>query len=158
MRKEKLYLDTSVISYLDQQDIPEKMKETQQFWNFLKLGIYEVMISNIAIDEVKVCSIEKRNQLFKYIESIEFINIEETKESIILAKEYLKQAVLTEKSFVDCRHIALASVYECDYIVSWNFKHMANVQTMKKVQGVNILEGYKTIGIYPPTEFLYEER
>ena len=26
------YLDTSVISYLDQQDMPDRMKETQEVW------------------------------------------------------------------------------------------------------------------------------
>lgn len=36
MNKLKIYLDTSVISYLDQQDSPEQMKETQEVWDFLE--------------------------------------------------------------------------------------------------------------------------
>ena len=38
MNKIKIYLDTSVISYLDQQDSPERMKETQEIWEFFKKG------------------------------------------------------------------------------------------------------------------------
>jgi len=38
----KVYLDTSVISYLDQKDAPERMKETQDMWEFFKKGQYEV--------------------------------------------------------------------------------------------------------------------
>ncbi len=35
MRKLKVYLDTSVISYLYQVDSPEKMEETLQFWEMI---------------------------------------------------------------------------------------------------------------------------
>lgn len=156
MRKERIYLDTSVISYLDQQDSPEKMEETQTFWNILKMGMYEVIVSDLAVIEIEKCTYEKAQKLLKYIDSILFTPAELNEESEILANNYLEYAVLTEKSLIDCQHIALASIYECDYIVSWNFKHMANIQTMKKVNVVNVLNGYKEIKIYPPTEFLYE--
>lgn len=32
MRKIKVYLDTSVISYLPQEDSPERMKDTLELW------------------------------------------------------------------------------------------------------------------------------
>ena len=35
-KKIRVYLDTSAISYLDQQDVPDRMKETQQMWEILK--------------------------------------------------------------------------------------------------------------------------
>ncbi len=154
MRKEKIYLDTSVISYLDQQDSPEKMQETHIFWDMLKLGSYEVYISGIALFEISRNILEKKQKLFRYISQIDHIAINETQKSETLAEKYIEYAVLTEKSLIDCRHIALASIHECDYIASWNFKHMANINTMRKVQAVNILEGYKEVRIYPPTEFL----
>ncbi len=158
LRKEKIYLDTSVISYLDQQDSPEKMKETHIFWELLKTGLYDVYISNITLEEIECCNEQKRDRLSQYIDNIDFTFIEESKESEGLPNNYVKSAVLTEKSYVDCRHIALASIYECDYITSWNFKHMANITIMKKVNSVNMVKGYREVKIYPPTEFLYEER
>ena len=39
MNKIKVYLDTSVISYLDQMDAPERMKETRDVWKLFKTGI-----------------------------------------------------------------------------------------------------------------------
>lgn len=44
MNRIKIYLDTSVISYLDQQDAPERMKETQEIWELFKKGQYEIYI------------------------------------------------------------------------------------------------------------------
>jgi len=157
LRKERIYLDTSVISYLDQQDSPEKMLETQQFWDLLKLDCYEIILSNITQEELGECQMDKQIIFAKFLNELNYINANETLESISLAREYLRQTVLTEKSLDDCRHIALASIYECDYIVSWNFRHMANIKVVNKVQGVNRLLGYKLLIIYPPTEFLYEE-
>ncbi len=156
LRKEKIYLDTSVISYLDQQDSPEKMKETHIFWELLKTGLYEVYISNLAIDELNDCNECKRELLFKYINDIQVEYISNMQESIDLAEDYINYTVLTEKSLIDCQHIALASIYDCNYIVSWNFKHMANINTMRKVNAVNVMKGYREMGIYPPTEFLYQ--
>ncbi|OON98670.1 MAG: twitching motility protein PilT [Epulopiscium sp. Nele67-Bin004] len=158
MRKEKIYLDTSVISYLDQQDSPEKMKETHIFWELLKTGLYDVYISNIVFEELNACIDIKRKKLLNYISEIDYNFVLDTQESLQLANEYITTAILTDKSYTDCRHIALASIYECDYITSWNFKHMANINTMKKVNSVNMVKGYREVKIYPPTEFLYEER
>jgi predicted nucleic acid-binding protein len=44
LRKQRIYLDTSVISYLDQQDSPEKMAETQKFWELVKKDEFDVFI------------------------------------------------------------------------------------------------------------------
>jgi len=40
MKKLKIYLDTSVISHLQHEDVPEKMKDTLLFWEELKTGKY----------------------------------------------------------------------------------------------------------------------
>ena len=48
-RKIKVYLDTSVISYLDQQDAPEQMKETREVWERIKAGQYDVFISDVVL-------------------------------------------------------------------------------------------------------------
>ena len=57
MNKIKIYLDTSVISYLDQQDAPERMKETQEIWELFKEGKYEVYISDVVVYEINQCKI-----------------------------------------------------------------------------------------------------
>ena len=45
MRKLKVYLDTSVVSYLYQVDAPEKMQNTLDLWELFKNKVYEVYIS-----------------------------------------------------------------------------------------------------------------
>jgi hypothetical protein len=46
----------------------------------------------------------------------------------------------------------LATINDCDYITSWNFKHLVNVKTVDKIQAVNKLLGYREIKIVPLIE------
>lgn len=52
MNKIKIYLDTSVFSYLDQKDSPERMKETQEVWDIFQTGRYEIYISDVMVYEI----------------------------------------------------------------------------------------------------------
>ena len=52
MRKLKVYLDTSVISYLMQEDVPEKMADTRQLWEMFKAEKYEVYLSAVTLKEI----------------------------------------------------------------------------------------------------------
>jgi predicted nucleic acid-binding protein len=54
MKKLKIYLDTSVISRLDQQEQPERMAESHKLWDMIKVGKFEVVISDVTITGVNV--------------------------------------------------------------------------------------------------------
>jgi len=60
MKKLRIYLDTSVISYLQEDDALEKMDDTQELWKLLRQDEYEVTISNITLEELGRCNTEKR--------------------------------------------------------------------------------------------------
>ncbi len=150
----KIYLDTSVISYLYQLDTIEKMKETLDFWELLKRGYYEVYISDIVMNEISRCNEEKLKILLSYLQQIDY-NIIETNEDIIeLAEKIIDFKILKEKNFDDCQHIAAAILAGCDIITSWNFKHIVNVKTICGVKVITTAEGYKDLLIYPPSELL----
>lgn len=155
MRKSRrIYLDTSLISHLDAKDTPEKMNDTLVFWQDIINGKYEAYISNVTLEEISECPEPKQTVLLEYLGQIEYVIQRETEESLELSEKYLKYGVLKEKSRDDLRHIALAVLAECDYIVSWNFKHFVNMKTITKVQAVNKLLGYGEIIILPPLMLL----
>ena len=54
-------------------------------------------------------------------------------------------------------HIAVASFYDMDAIVSWNFKHIVKLKTKRETKGVNLLMGYKEIEIISPQEVIYND-
>ena len=154
MKKLKLYLDTSVISHLLADDVPEKMLDTQELWELLQQGEYEVVISELTFDELMRCGDEKRADIAEYITLINYIHVPITRQQNDLAQEYLKYKVLRDKSIDDLTHIACSVLNDCDYIVSWNFKHFVNIKTVIKVNSVNVLLGFREVKIVPPPMML----
>lgn len=157
MKRYKVYLDTSVISYLYQLDAPEKMEDTLHLWKLLKEGVYEVYISDIVISEISVCNEEKLRILMDSLKQIDYNIIETDEDTVELAEKFIDFGILKQKSFDDCQHIAAAILAGCDIITSWNFKHIVNVRTVRGVKVITTMEGYKDLLIYPPTVLLESE-
>lgn len=158
IRKIKVYLDTSVISYLDQQDAPEQMQETREVWERIKSGYYDVFISDVVLRELGDCKgEEKRNQLIGHLSEIKY-NLVMVDDAVVqLAEKIVANGVLKQKNIDDCQHIAAAILSDCDIIVSWNFKHIVNVKTIRGIKVITTVEGYKDLLIYQPTALLNEE-
>ena len=157
-RKIKVYLDTSVISYLDQQDAPEQMKETREVWERIKAGQYEVFISDVVLRELADCKEEaKRDLLIGHLAEIKYNLIAVDDDIAKLAEKTVTKGVLKQKNIDDCQHIAAAILSDCDIIVSWSFKHIVNVKTIRGIKVITTVEGYKDLLIYQPTALLNEE-
>ena len=156
MRKLKIYIDTSVISHLFADDTPDKMADTNRLWRDLAKDGYEIFISPTVTEELEECREPKRSQIYQRLGEITFQLLEKTNEVNQLAHEYINHGVLKEKSFDDCMHIAFAVVYNCDVIISWNFKHLVNFKTINKVKIVNAINQYREISIITPTMLLEE--
>jgi len=149
-KKLKIYLDTSVISHLDQQDTPERMAETHEFWELVKSGEFEVVISEVTMGEIDNCGEAKRAKLYGYLNAVQYAFVGKNGEMEALAARIVDAGILTQKSFDDCCHIALAVLHNCDVIVSWNFKHLVNPKTIRGVRAITISEGYKDVLICDP--------
>ena len=151
MKKLKIYLDTTIISYLDQPERGEQHADTLKLWEKIKAGEFEAFISPVAVEEIGRCNEPKRTVLMEYLRSNLCAMLQENDEVAELAATYIEAEILREKSFDDCQHIAYACVYNCDIIVSWNFRHIVNHRTIAGVKSVNALAGYREMLIYSPT-------
>jgi hypothetical protein len=151
MKKLKIYLDTSVVSHLDQQDALVLMTDTLKLWKTIQDNKYDVVISNVLIYEVERCYEPKKSKLLKYLKDINYQIITLNEEIEDLSRKFISNKILTIKSIDDCRHIASSIISGCDIIVSWNFKHIVNYKTIKGVKVVSLMEGYKDITICTPT-------
>ena len=73
-------------------------------------------------------------------------------ESTELAARYIKNGAIGKKSLVDAQHIAIATVARVDVLVSWNFKHIVNLDRIHAYNGVNLHHGYPILEIRSPLE------
>ena len=157
MRKLKLYLDTSVISHLFAEDVPDKMQDTLDFWEDLKSGKYEIIISTLVLEEINKSSEPKRANMLLALEDINYKTVPLDLEIEKIAREIVNRGILTEKSLDDCRHIATAVVEDCSFIISWNFKHIVKRKTISGVREITISKNHRSMDIYSPTIFLDRE-
>lgn len=78
-------------------------------------------------------------------------------EVINVADTIIEIGILTQKSYDDCQHIGAAVVNGCDCILSWNFKHIVNIKTIRGVRAITNLNGYNSIQIWNPSTLLESE-
>ena len=84
--------------------------------------------------------------------------METNDEAVELATQYIAEKVVGQTSFADCLHIPLATINRADYLISWNFKHIVNVQRIRGYNAINIKNGYKELEIRSPRDFMtYED-
>lgn len=150
-KKLKVYLDTSVISYLHQEDTPERMRDTQALWQMFREEKFEVCLSVFTLNELNACYEPKRSLLLERLGEISYEVLPQHQDLSMLANRIVEMGILTARSIDDCKHIASAVLAECDCVISWNFKHMVNIKTIRGIRAITNLEGYKPIEIVQPT-------
>jgi len=159
MKKLKIYLDTSIINFLSADDVPEFRKITEDFFeNYVKADKYTVYISDVVIAEIeKTKSDARKKQLLSVIQeySLKILVLDQASDA--LAGVYVKEKIIPEKKLEDAQHIAIATCNQMDVLLSWNFKHLSNIQKQIGVKIINEKEGY----FYPllltnPMEVVYE--
>ena len=85
-------------------------------------------------------------------------DVELTEEAATLAERYITVGVVVASKRVDAQHIALATIRRVDVLVSWNFKHIVNLERIQGYNSVNLRLGYPLLEIRTPQEVLsYEE-
>lgn len=147
--KQRIYIDTSVFGgYFDE----EFSDHTIPLFDRLRDGEFTLLFSTVTQDELENAP-TKVKELVRglKIESTEFLDT--TAEAVELATEYITEKVVGQTSFADCLHIALATINRADFLISWNFKHIVNVQRIRGYNSINIKNGYRQIEIRSPREF-----
>lgn len=162
MKKIKIYLDTSVINFLYADDVPEFKKITEEFFFYVKAGKrFDVYVSDIVINEINKTNDEvKKQQLLSVIESYKLNKLSNNRDDEIstLTEIYLNKGVIPKNKIEDALHIAHAVVFEMDVLLSWNFKHLANIKREREVLLANMENGYNyPIRIVTPMEVDYED-
>lgn len=146
--KQRIYIDASVVGgYFDD----EFSNDTIPFFERVKNGEMIVIVSDLLEAELLRAPLFVRELLSgiskQYIE-----NIRLSQEAIELADKYIDGKVVGKTSRADCQHIAIATLCKADVLVSWNFKHIVNLDRIRGYNGINYQNGHNMIEIRTPKE------
>jgi len=149
----RIYIDTSVIGGCFDEEFEEwSNKLFNEFITGKKILVY----SDIFIDELNDAPGHVQNR-FHSVPGLYKEGLSKTKEVDVLANAYINFEVVRKKSFEDALHIAIATINKIDVLASWNFKHIVNLNRIKKYNAVNLMQGYQVIEIRTPREILQND-
>ncbi len=147
--KQRIYIDTSVFGgYYDS----EFAEHTIPLFERLLNNEFILLFSSVTQDELENAPLNVKN-LVKSMKTMNTEFLEITEEAVELATEYITEKVVGQTSFADCLHIAIATINRADFLVSWNFKHIVNVQRIRGYNSINIKNSYRLLEIRSPREF-----
>jgi predicted nucleic acid-binding protein len=148
--KLSIYLETSVIgAYLDNGE-PFRRDLTIRWWEH-ELSEYRAFSSILVRRELERTPEPHRTGYLNLIKPLEQLELSE--EVAILAEGYVERGIFHRKYLSDAVHVAVASFHKIDYLVTWNFGHIANVRKQARLRLFNTSAGFFSPSIITP-EFL----
>ena len=154
--KLRLYLETTVFNYYFDEDRPGH-EDVLRLFEAMKLGKFEIYTSDLVIRELEKAQEPKRSKMLSLIEDHKpkvLVNSSKVKR---LGQLYIDKGVIPASHLFDSLHVAIASVYELDCIVSYNFHHINRNKTRFMTASINKEEGYSGIMIVTAEEVLSYE-
>ena len=152
MKRESLYLDTSVPSAYYDERVMWRLEYTREWWRN-ELPKYDVFISEVVIAEIRGTeNSDRRNKLLELVK--EFSELKLSPEIEEISNGYVNQKVIPQSYFPDALHISFASFYKIDFLITWNCEHLADAHRRKRVRLFNASAGLFIPEIVTPMEIV----
>ena len=152
----KLYVETSVISYLTARPSRDVIslghqQLTREWWDRANLE-FDLYTSRLVVAEAQLGDPAAAAARLVVLEPI--MLLAETPESRTLAKRLLAVGGLPTKAASDALHIAIATVHGMDYLITWNCKHIANAVIFRSIERACREHGYEPPVLCTPDELM----
>ncbi len=148
----RAYADTTVFGGIV--DV-EFEAASRAFFEEVKSGKFALVVTAPLDEEIATAPLEVQAlyaQMKTYAETVDI-----TAEAQALRKAYLDAGILAAKSAADALHVAVATVNDCELIVSWNFRHIVRFSKIQRFNAINALYGYNSVAIHSPPEVTNEK-
>jgi len=153
MRKQKVYLETTMFNYYFD-ETKNAQPCTVAFFEAIGSGQFEGYTSVYAYGELDKAPEPRRSNMLRLIDKYRIGMLDTSDEVIQLAEQYFAGNIIPINKRIDALHIAIASVNEMDIILSFNFKHINKLKTKTLIPAVNRMSGYRDICIAQPEEVI----
>jgi hypothetical protein len=124
---------------------------TREWWNNHR-HLYEVFISQVVLDEIKLGDPDMVNKRIEILQGIPMLTLNDEVEN--LAERYYESLHFPAKAIRDAFHLAYAVIYEIDFLATWNCAHLANADVLFRLSKLNKEWGYETPIICTPEELI----
>ena len=155
----RIYIESTIPSYVvarPARDLLQAARQqlTKDWWEVKRAG-HELFISQVVLDEIAVGESAMAQLRLKSVRAIPLLRVtDDTKE---LARKILTSGLLPATADRDSTHIALASAYKMDILLSWNCRHIANATIQTRLRHLVESAGFELPAICTPNELMEDE-
>jgi predicted nucleic acid-binding protein len=156
-KKTVVYVETSVISFYHEirteLDMAARREWTRTWWNSASRR-HDLVTSAAVIEELREGDYPSRDECLELVGALPLLAIEPAVMDIVEA--YIARHVMPADPAGDALHLALASYHRCDFLVTWNRRHLANANKFGHIRRVNTLLGLYVPALVTPLELVEE--
>lgn len=153
-KKTKVYVDTSVWNFALETIRPDSIMTYEFLQIISNQNVYDLFISELVDSEIRDAHQERKENLIRLIETCKPTILKQTNDAFKLAETYVSEKLIPEAYRDDAMHIAIATINRCEFLVSWNFKHIVRAKVIRGVHLINHRKGHGLIELVSPREFL----
>ena len=149
-----VYVETTIPSfYYTLREDPEsiaRMNWTRQWWTEYA-DVFALTTSAAVLDELRRGTSGQTENRISLLDNATVLPI--TADVVRIAQAYIERRVMPQDPEGDALHLALASFYKMDFLLTWNCKHLANARKFQHLRVVNFELGLATPVIATPSNF-----
>jgi predicted nucleic acid-binding protein len=144
--KPKVYIETSIPSFYHEvrtePDMVARKQWTRQWWE--KADDDYLLVTSVAVlDELNRGNFPSKDQAIELASNLPLLPVESAIAEIVEA--YIAHKVMPADPAGDALHLAIASHHKCDFLLTWNCRHLANANKFGHIRRINTL-----LGLYVP--------
>ena len=149
-----VYLETIVVGHVagrihPNPDIAARQRKTRWWWATATID-YRVVISHLVVDECREGDPSAAQERLDEIGELPRLDV--TDDALNLADALMSEGAIPTSEPRDALHIAIAAAHGVQYLVTWNFKHIANATLRGYIESVCRDNGYEPPIICTPEE------
>ena len=146
MTKPKVYVETTVVSYLvalPTQDLIQMAHQeiTRQWWE--RRDRLDLYVSRAVVAEARLGNPDAAARRLRALRGVP--RLARTSRVVDLARALVQRGPLPAQARMDAAHVAIAAVHGMEYLVTWNLRHLANARIRGKIEEV-----VRAAGMVPP--------
>jgi predicted nucleic acid-binding protein len=147
--KPLIYIETTIPSYYcdNRSELAADIARTREWWDGEREG-YECFISAIVMEELSVGAYPTQAECLALVAGLPLLEVNQ--EVLDVADIYRVRGLMPQNPAADALHLALASCYRMDYLLTWNCRHLANVNKARRLEEINERIGLSTPRLITP--------
>ncbi len=154
--KPTVYIETSVVSYLTARPsrdivVAAYQQITREWWRSAA-DRFDLAISALVLSEARAGDPQAARARMNALEDVPLV--EATPEAENLAQRLIDEKAVPRQAADDAAHIAIAVTNGMSFLVTWNFRHIANAKMRSRIERTCTQAGYAPPVICTPSELL----